>query len=92
MLGIRNFNQEILVDIMKNPFGYITSLGAGLITATKVVTTSTDFDGHSEILKSLIVIATAVVTAILVFITNKIISPIWEQKLKEKVYKFLKLK
>lgn len=92
IIGIKNFNQEMLGDILKNPFGYITSLFAGLFTATKLVVTPPSFDLAGELLKSFIGIFTAIIIAVLVFITNKIMYPIWEQKLKIRIHKFLGLK
>jgi hypothetical protein len=91
MLGIKNFNEEILIDIVKNPLGYATSLSVGLITSSKLVVTPVAQSFSSEILKSLIAITTAVLIVVCTFIVNKIMLPIWEQKLKNKIYKFFKL-
>jgi hypothetical protein len=92
MIGIRNFNEEILTDIEKNPFGYFTSLFAGLFTSASIVVTPISQSISSEIFKSIIAIITAILIVIFTFLANKIMLPIWEQKLKKRIYNLLKLK
>lgn len=96
MIGVKHFNQELLEDIINNPVQYGFSVFCSMVTATYVHTPSLNtITGNlvtTEVIKMFFSLSTAIIVVIVSFIIKKIIEPIWEQKIKHKVYKILRLK
>jgi len=91
VLGVKHFGQEMFEDVWQNPVQYSTSLFTGMFTYFNL---SAPMSGLvvEELIKSGFAIFNAVVIFIIVFIVKKLIDPIYDQKVKVKLYKWFKLK
>lgn len=94
MIGIKQFNQELADDIFSNPLQYGVSLFCGMFTYLNIHLTLSDSTGLvvEEFIKMAFSIFTAVIVVIVSFIAKKLIEPLWEQRIKTKIYKFFKIK
>lgn len=91
LIGVKQFKQEIVKDILENPVQYSTSLFTGMFTYFNLSTPMTHLILEQAI-QSAFAIFNAVAIFVVVFIVKKLIDPIWEQRIKNKLYKWLKLK
>lgn len=91
ILGVKNFGQEILEDIFDNPVQYSTSLTTGMLTYLQLPVTTSDLV-LPELIKFIFFIFGAFVSCVIVFVTKKLLEPLWEQKIKKVFYKWFGLK
>lgn len=91
VIGARQFSQEIFQDIWENPVQYSTSVFTGMFTYFNLSTPMSSLV-MEEIIKSGFAIFNAVIIFIVVFLAKKLIDPIYDQKIKTKLYKWFKLK
>jgi len=91
VLGVKNFGQEILEDVFDNPIQYSASLTTGMLTYLQLPITTADLV-LPELIKFLFFIFGAFISCVIVFITKKLLEPLWEQKLKKVIYKWFGLK
>lgn len=91
VLGIKHFREEVLLDIFDNPFQYTTSVTTGMFTYIQLSTPTAELV-IPEIIKFFFFIFGAFFSCIVVFITKKLLEPLWNQKVKRPFYKWLKLK
>jgi len=94
MIGIKQFNQELADDIFSNPIQYGASLFCSMFTYLNIPIIVSEPTGliTQELIKAFFTIFTAIVVVIVSFIAKKIIEPLWEQKIKNKIYKFFNIK
>jgi len=91
ILGVKHFREEIFEDIFDNPFQYTTSLTTGMFTYIKLSNPTADLV-IPELIKFVFFIFGAFFSCVVVFITKKLLEPLWEQKIKKPIHKWLGLK
>lgn len=91
VFGARQFSQEIFKDISENPIQYSSSLFTGMFTYFNLSAPMSSLF-IEEAIKSGFAIFNALIIFVVVFLAKKLIDPIYDQKIKTKLYKWFKLK
>lgn len=91
IIGIKHFKQEIFQDVGENPVQYSASLFTGMFTYFNLSAPMTNLVTE-ELIKSGFAIFNAVMIFVVVFIVKKLIDPLYDQKIKDKLHKWFNLK